>query len=144
MRVGGPPPFPLWFPSPYLPTRLFLSDKKRKEKKRKKKRERRGIYGVNISKTRRFSRHLATRGKRSAREAGVRGGGKRGQKQEGGGWRSKKDRSARASLVDGGNGSLGIALSISGPLGPSTTPSPPLRPLYRRLHSIPFSTPSQR
>lgn len=40
--------------------------------------------------------------------------------------------------VDGGNGSLGIALSISGPLcnPPLLTPAPTLG--NRRLHSIPF------
>lgn len=50
--------------------------------------------------------------------------------------KSKKDRSAGASLVDGGNGSLGIALSISGPLD---NPLAALRPLRSTpFHSIPF------
>lgn len=53
--------------------------------------------------------------------------------------RSKKDRSAGASRVDGDNGSLGIALSIFGPLGPSALPP---RPTGTTLDSIPFhSTP---
>lgn len=69
------------------------------------------------------------------RGARTRTGGKRAEAR--GRWRSKKDRSAGASSVDGGNGSLGIALSISGPLGPSATPLPPYGH-YRRLHSIPF------
>lgn len=52
--------------------------------------------------------------------------------------RSKKDRSAGASWVDGDNGSLGIALSIFGPLGPSASP----HPTGTTLDSIPFhSTP---
>lgn len=69
------------------------------------------------------------------RGASTRTEGKRAEAR--GRWRSKKDRSAGASSVDGGNGSLGIALSISGPLGPSATPLPPYGH-YRRLHSIPF------
>lgn len=49
--------------------------------------------------------------------------------------KSKKDRSAGASWVDGDNGSLGIALSIFSPLGPS---APPLRALRSTpFHSIP-------
>lgn len=69
-----------------------------------------------------------------------RGGGGGGSERE---REAKKIEAAERSLggwwrVDGGNGSLGIALSISGPLcnPPLLTPVPTLG--NRRLHSIPF------
>lgn len=70
-----------------------------------------------------------------------RGGGGGGSERE---REAKKIEAAERSLggwwrVDGGNGSLGIALSISGPLcnpPPLLTPAPTLG--NRRLHSIPF------
>lgn len=96
-------------------------ERKKKERKKKENASRRGIYGVNISKTR------AEEGAEGARER-----------------EAKKIEAAERSLggewwrVDGGNGSLGIALSISGPLcnPPLLTPAPTLG--NRRLHSIPF------
>lgn len=73
--------------------------------------------------------HTTTR-RGEGEERGEREGRRRsGQEKR----RSKKDRSAEASWVDGDNGSLGIALSIFGPLGPLGTTSP-----YGHYRSTPF------
>lgn len=109
---GHPPP-------PFPPPTAFSKEKKKR---------RNGVAFMELT-------FLKLAGSRSTVKRGARGSeGKEGAREGG---RSKKDRSAGASLVDGGNGSLGIALSISRPLGPSATPSPPYGH-YARLHSIPF------